>query len=183
MEAAMFEQPILLMTLAMVLSIGIERLMELMRAVEDHLEARRGDMSQWQLKAEKLRDRIELRLEMAKGGEASTFQRVLSVVFRYMSPAPADTPGLLAISADEVRVMSIRLRYKLIAVALGVLFASLFGIDLFALVNQSIHQGTAYTISLPTWLGIILSGISMGFGAAPVHKLIVALERTRMTRR
>lgn len=179
----MMNTPILLMALAIVLSIGIERLMELMRAIEDHVEARRGDMSIWQKKAERLRDRIELRLDLAKGGSPSAFQSVLSSVCQYLSPAPQGTPGLIAISADQVRSMSIRLRYKLIAVLLGVLFAWVFNLDLFALVNMSIHEKDGYSILLPYWLGTTVSGVAMGFGAGPVHKLIDALERARLTRR
>jgi len=179
----MFDQSILLMALAMVLSIGIERLMELMRAVEDHLEARRGDTNKWQAKAERIRDRIEVRLEMAKGAAPSTFQRVLSVVCLYMSPAPQGTTGLIAISADQVRTMSIRLRYKVISIVLGITLAWAFGLDLFVLVNQSIHEKDQYGIKLPSELGTLLSGIAMGFGSGPVHKLIVALERARLTRR
>lgn len=186
----MFNTPILLMVLAMVLAIGIERLMELMRAVEDHLEARRGDMDKWQKKAERLRDRIEVRLEMAKGTDPTVFQRVLSAVCLYLSPSPQGTPGLIAVSADQVRNMSIRLRYKLIAVLLGIFFAWIFSLDLFELVNHQIHKvdqsalpAVDYSITLPSWLGTILSGVAMGFGAGPVHKLIVALERARQTRR
>lgn len=186
----MFNTPILLMVLAMVLAIGIERLMELMRAVEDHLEARRGDMGKWQMKAERLRDRIEVRLEMAKGTDPTVFQRVLSAVCLYLSPAPKGSTGLIAVSADQVRNMSIRLRYKLIAVLLGIFFAWAFKLDLFELVNQMIHEpnqttvlGLNFSIKPSPRLGIILSGIAMGFGAGPVHKLIVALERARQTRR
>lgn len=180
---AMFEEAVLLMALAMVLAIGIERLMELMRAVEDHLEARYGQQVIWQQRAQRLRDRIEQRLELARGGDSVTFMQVLAVVCRYLSPAPPGATGLLVVSADQLRRMTISLRYKLIALLLGVLFATLFNLDLFALVNQSVHQEDGYAIVLPHWLGITLSGIAMGFGAGPVHKLIVALERARLTRR
>lgn len=178
-----FEQPILLMALAIVLSIGIERLLELIRAVEDHYEAQNGTVNRWQRVATKLRDRLEVRLEIAKGGGKSTFQRVLLLAARYLSPAPAGSGALIAISTDRIRTLSIGLMCKVYAVALGIAFAFIFGLDLFALVNASIHQTDGYRIDLPAWLGILLSGIAMGFGASPVHKLITALERVRRTKR
>lgn len=182
--------PVLMLTLAMVLAIGIERILEVMRAVEDHVEALRGDMDKWQKKAELLRDRIEVRLEMAKGCTPTVYQRVLSAVCLHLSPAPKGSTGLIAVSSDQVRNMSIRLRYKLIAVLLGIFFAYVFKLDLFALVNQEIHGanqsailGVDFSIKPSPWLGTILSGFAMGFGAGPVHKFIVALERARQTRR
>lgn len=179
----MFEKPILLMALAIVLSLGIERLLEIIRAVEDYREARNGAVNKWQRIAEKLRDRIEVRLEIAKGAGQSTFQRVLTLACRYLSPAPAGTAGLIAISTDQIRTLSIQLLCKLYGVLLGIGLAFVFKLDLFALVNASIHQTDGYQIILPSWLGIILSGIALGFGASPVHKLIVALERVRNTKR
>ncbi len=178
-----FEKPILMMALAIVLSLGVERLLELLRAIEDFLEARRGSVNKWQRVAEQLRDRIEVRLELAKTAGQSTLHRLLTLAARYLSAAPAGSDGLFAISTDKVRTLTIQFACKLYAVVLGIGLAFVFRLDLFALVNASIHQSDGYQIVLPVWLGTLLSGIALGFGAGPVHKLIVALERARDTRR
>lgn len=178
-----FEKPVLMMALAIVLSLGIERLLELLRAIEDYREARSGTVNRWQRMAEKLRDRIEVRLELAKGGGQTTFQRVLTLAARYFSPAPAGSDGLIAIASDQIRTLTIQLLCKLYAVLLGIALAYAFRLDLFALVNATIHHSDGYRIDLPVWLGTLLSGIAVGFGAGPLHKLISALERARRTTR
>ena len=36
---------------------------------------------------------------------------------------------------------------------------------------------------IPGWLGQVVSGIAIGIGSGPVHKLISALERSRQQRK
>lgn len=179
-----FNRPIVLLAFAMVLAIGIERLLELVRSVFDHLEARQGKLKakEWEDEAEKLRDRIEVRLNNAHGGGAAVLQLVLSVVSRYLSPAPASSGGLFAVSVEQVRSNSIRLRYKLFAIALGVILAFLYDLNIFTLVDQELQREAGRPFMPPAWLGKFVSGAAMGFGAGPVHKLITALEDARRKR-
>jgi hypothetical protein len=206
----MLSEPVLLLALAMFLAIGIERLMELNRALFDHLEAHRGTADRWQKRAEALRDRIELRLDNAATGPEKVFKAVLSVVCRYLSPTDAETgtaiasgdPGLFAIKVDRVREMSVRIFYKLLGIALGIALAFVFNLNIFELVDKALAASVAAGAS-PTpapaepmspamflggldgraWWGTVLSGMAMGFGAGPVHKLIVALEDARRLRK
>ena len=181
----MFAKPVVLLTLAMFLAIGIERLLELVRAVFDHLEARQGKAGaeKWEAAAYKLRNRIEVRLNNARSGGEPALQLVLSIVCRYLGPPSAESGGLIAISVDQVRSASIRLRYKILAVALGIALAFLFQIDVFALVDQELNHEAGRSILVPAWLGIVVSGAVMGFGAGPVHKIITALEEARRLRK
>jgi hypothetical protein len=178
----MFNKPVLLLALAMFLAIGTERLLELVRALLEHLEARGGPGDRWQKKAEALRNRIEVRLDNAGAGKSSPLQMVLSIVCRHLSPAPPESGGLIAIYVEQVRKLSIRVRFKVLAVLSGIGLAFLFGVDIFALVNEQLHGTDGFEIQLPGWLGTVVSGIAMGFGAGPVHKMITALERARGTR-
>lgn len=180
----MLSKPVLLMALAMLLAIGTERLLELVRTLSEHLEARRGTSAseRWQKKAVALRNRIEARLDNACASTPSALQMVLSIVCRYLSPAAPESGGLIAIDANQVRAMSIRVRCKFLAVLLGIGLAFLFQVDVFELVNQELHATDGFTIKLPSWLGKSISGIAMGFGAGPVHKMITALERARRLR-
>lgn len=178
----MFERPILMLALAMILAIGIERMLEVFRAVRDYIESRAEDQDKWMKKTEQLRTRIEARLDNANGKGKSSFHAVLTVVCRYLSPAPEHAGGLMAISVDKVRSLSIKLRYKVAAILLGIGFAFLFQIDIFSLVEQYTKLQKEYeapAILAPSILGMIVSGIAMGFGAGPVHKLITAMERAR----
>lgn len=190
------ETPVLLLTLAMFLALGTERLLELVRAVADHLEARHGSVAKWNRRASQLRDRIEARLDnartdsaawtqqsdKARANAASPMQMALYIVCRYLSPASADTGGLIAIYAQEVRRMSIRVRYKVFAAVFGVAFAFAFDIDVFALVAQESGDG-APLIAPPEALAKAISGLIMGLGAGPVHSVITALERARELRK
>lgn len=179
----LFEQPVLLMAWAIVLSIGIERLLELLRALEDHYEARHGTAAKWHERAERLRDRIEVRLEIAKGAGHATLQRVLTLAARYLSPAPAGSAGLIVISTDQVRTLSISLLCKIYGVVLGIALAYLFRIDLFLLVDAAINHPAPAQLAPATWYGMALSGIAMGLGAGPLHKMITALERVHKAKR
>src|SRR5262245_58979222 len=135
-------KPVVMLALAMFLAIGIERFLERVRALFDHLEAKQGSagLKQWTDEAETLRRRIEVRLNSARAGGAAALQLVLSVVCRYLGPPSAESGGLIAISVQEVRTMSIRLRYKIFAMALGIALAFAFGLDLFALVDIELKR-------------------------------------------
>ena len=180
-----FNQPIVLLALAMFLAIGIERFLELTRAVFDHLEARKGEVGakKWDDRAKNLRNRIEARLDNVRGGGAAALRLVLSVVSSHLSPAPADSGGLFAVSVDQYRSASIRLHYKLYAILLGVLVAFLYDLNIFALVDLELQREAGRAILLPAWLGKIVSGAAMGLGSGPVHKLITALEDARRKRK
>src|SRR5262249_3213269 len=154
-------KPVVMLALAMFLAIGIERFLELARALFDHLEAKQGSagLEKWTDEAETVRRRIEVRLNSAREGGAAALQLVLSLVCRYLGPPSAESGGLVAISVAEVRAMSIRLRYKFFAVALGIALAFAFGLDIFALVNDQLQSEAGHPITLPWWLGTIVTGV------------------------
>lgn len=183
MSTEMLTEPVLLLTLAMFLAIGTERLLEVIRALSEHIEARRGPSDYWQKKAEALRNRIEVRLDNANGGAGPALRLVLTIVCQQLSPASAASGGLMAIDVARVRTMSTRVRYKLYAILIGVVLAFIFQLDVFALVNRELGTAGGFGITLPGWLGMLISGVAMGFGAGPVHKIITALEQARTTRK
>jgi len=178
----MFSKPVLLMALAIFLAVGTERLVELIRALVDHLEARGNPGARWQTRAEALRDRIEARLNNAGAGSYSILKMALGIVCRDLSPAAPETGGLIAVYADRVRATTVRVSAKLVGILLGVGLASIFGLDMFALVRAELPETGKSMVEFPGWLGTIATGIAMGLGAGPVHKLITALERARRTR-
>lgn len=180
----MIDKPVLLLSLAMFFAIGTERLLELLRSLFDHLEAKGMGPDNWPERAEALRRRIQIRLDNARVGDATTFNLVLAVVSRYLCPADARQGGLFAISVDQLRSTTIRVRYTLLAVALGLGLAVLFDLDLFRLVNQESSGAKAGTLpfSAPGWLGLVITGVVMGLGSGPVHGFIRALEKARRKR-
>lgn len=181
----MLSKPILLLALAMILATGIERLLELIRAIWDYFESKNGHYKdKWNKRAEQLRKHIEKRLDNAKSDNQMAFNAVLTIVTRYLSVNPNNANGTLAISVDKVRATGIRLRYMILAVALGIFFAFIFQIDIIELVRISTARKPEAMNDINTSAqGIVLSGIAMGFGAGPVHKLITAMERARRSRK
>ena len=177
------EQSVLLLSLAILLAIGVERLMEIMRSIHDYVEARSDKNKKWKEKAESLRDLIEMRLDNAKQGDQKSFNIVLLLVSRYLSPASSQEGGLIAVSTDKLRKMQIKIRYKIVAIVLGIALAWLFCIDMFQLVEDSVDDPSWIDSMVPPWLGITITGIAIGFGAGPMHKIITALERARDTRK
>lgn len=181
----MLTRPVLLLALAMILATGIERLLELIRAIWDYFESNNDSYEKkWRERTEKLREHIEKRLDNAKTGDQMAFNAVLTIITRHLSVNPKNANGTLAISVDKVRTASIRLRYKTLAIAMGIAFAFIFQIDIIELVRISTAKNPeAVNAICATTNGMIISGIAMGFGAGPVHKLITAMERARRFRK
>ena len=178
----MIQHSALLLALAIFLAIGVERLLEIVRSIQDYSDAR-SSTDKWNQKAESMRDVIEQRLDAAKRGDIGYFNLQLLLVQRYLAPAPPGQKSPVAVSADQLRKDSIKLRYKIAALLLGVLLAWLFHLNVFELVKESVEQTGWFDSIVPGWMGICLTGMAMGFGSGPVHKLITALERSRDTRR
>lgn len=176
------QDSVLLLALAIFLAIGVERLLEIARSIQDYYDAR-SSTDKWNLKAESVRDAVEQRLDAAKRGDAGFFNLQLMLLQRYLVPAWPDQKGLVAVSADSLRGDGIKLRYKIAALLLGVLLAALFNLNAFELVKESMKQPGWFDSIVPPWLGTGLTGIAMGFGSGPVHKIITALERARDSRR
>lgn len=174
-------KPFLLLGLAMILAIIIERLLEIAKSIYDYIEACSNSTERWTERAEQLRNRLEVRLDNAKAGNGRDFDLVVAMASRYLSVSGPSQSGLWAVSTDKVRAITIKAWFKTIAIILGIFCAWLFDIDILKLVELSLeNKEPTYQSS---WFGILMAGIAMGFGAGPMHKLIAALEKARGLRR
>jgi hypothetical protein len=86
------------------------------------------------------------------------------------------------LSADVVRAAAVRTASKVIGVVLGIAFAFWQDVDLVALYHGLARDGTAKVCGLEHVLHVTLSGVALGLGAGPVHKLITAIERANKKR-
>ena len=191
MNSDMLTMPVTLLGLALLLAMLIERILEVARSAMDYFEAKAntkalpGDVNKWTKKAEVIRNTIELRLDAAKNGNPQDFNLVMRLLTWYIKKNDAGGGGAFVISADKIRSLSLTLRCKTIAVILGVVFAALLQIDVLELVRLSqilASKPDLLVIYQPQWYGIVLAGISMGFGAGPLHMIITALEKARKGR-
>ncbi len=185
MNSDILTMPVTLLGLALLLAMLIERVLEIVRSTVDYFEAKSGNAGKWTKKAETIRNNIELRLDAAKAGNPQDFSLVMRLLTWYINRNESAVGGAFVISVDKIRMLTLKVRCKMIAVVLGLVFAALLQIDLFELVRLSqILAADPNTIIdyQPRWYGIVLAGISMGFGAGPLHKIITALEKARKGR-
>ena len=80
-----------------------------------------------------------------------------------------------------IRQVFTRAAAKILGMIFGVLLAYLFQIDLIAYVNPD-FTGAAPVTDYHFTLQIFVSGLAIGLGAAPVHKVITTIEKARKKR-
>lgn len=193
MNSDTLTMPVILLGLALLLAMLIERVLEIVRGTADYFEAKAeakageepGHVGKWTKKAMAIRNNIELRLDAAKAGNPQNFELVMRLLTWYIKRNDAGGGGAFVISADKIRALTLKVRYKAIAVVLGVAFALLLQIDVLELVQLSqdlVAKPELPVVYEPKWYGMLLAGISMGFGAGPLHKIITALEKARKGR-
>lgn len=176
-------KPVLLLGLAMILALIIERLLEIVKSIYDHIDARLNSTDRWTERAKQLRDRLEIRLDNAKAGNGHDFDLIRAMASRYLSASGPNQSGLWAISTDKVRATTTKAWFKTIAIIFGIVCAWLLDIDVLKLVELSLQKTEATGTYESSWFGILMAGIAMGLGAGPMHKLIAALEKARGLRR
>lgn len=173
------QAPILLLGMALLFALAIERLIEILKAVYKHLDANLNFSRVWTKRAEKVRDKLEARLDHAKLSDGQSLDVVLSLSSRYLADPALDGSNKLVICADKVREMGMKVRYKGLGVALGMLISFSLELDVFALLEviQASQQINPEIIPYaPHCFGMLVMGIGMGLGAGPMQKMISALE-------
>ena len=170
-----------LFTLVLALSLVIERVLEILKASFDLIDNHLNKASYWTRKTLKLKNRLEHKLrifEYIEPEKASIImQRFRSMLLNGQSGYSGMIPVL---SADLVRVVKLKIQLKLIAIALGIFLALSLKIDLVEIWQTAAQEASLLKIriDIPT-IRMIFSGIIMGLGSGPVHKVITSLERKR----
>jgi hypothetical protein len=166
-------------TVALALTFVIERLLELLKSAYDLAEARWRWHEVWNREARRLRSFAEHRLRAfsylepsAVAGALGRFSETL------LGPEAGHTGTVPILSADLVRAVWVRLFAKLIGMILGIVLANVFLVDLIAVWENPEHPLAAFNANR-VWL----TGIALGLGSGPVHKLITTIERHRDRRR
>lgn len=178
---------LILLTSAIFFALVIERIMEIAMCIYDYIESKCDWGTFWNRQAVNIRERLQNRLEKAKADKAhkDIFEYLAS---RYVNNDHPGYAGAPVISADTVRAFAVKGISKIIASILGIGIAYCLEINVFTLIAKWTASTSAvslglFEVSLPNSLGYILTGIMMGFGSGPMHKFIVALERSRQNRK
>jgi hypothetical protein len=172
-------------TLVFALSLLIERLIEVLKSGYDWLDSHFHWYHQWTRRAQAFKAFVEQRRSLFElidpKAEAAFMSRMSDVLLQRPAGGTGQIP---VVSGDLVRQVHIRVAARVIGMALGIALAHWQGLDLLAL-YQAVSTG-AIKWSLDkvppdwrSWLGLTLTGVAIGLGSAPVHKIITTIERKR----
>lgn len=185
---------LVLITSALFIAMVIERILEIVMATYTLFEIKCGWFNFWNCRAIHLQKRLHdfniNNLSATEKSKKTSFQlaqireRVIGTLLARLKiddPAYTDVASL---SVAKLRHFCIKFSLKVLGSLLGIIIAVLVNIDMFALISQLLKQPPS---SAPSqWLILlhqILTGIAMGLGAGPLHKIITALEKAKQKRK
>lgn len=174
-------------TLALALSLLIERFLEVLKSITDLLDSRYDWYKFWNRRTASLRDKLEHRLNVFEyvrpETAASVLNRAKSIFLKTPDKEITNAP---VISGDLVRAFYIKVIFKVVAIALGIGLAFWFNVDLVAIWTDAKDPNkppSFIDIDIRSeTLRIIFTGVALGLGSGPVHKIIVAIEDRRKQR-
>lgn len=180
------QNAIILLAGSLFIALFIERLLELLKALHDVREAKESRYQHWNKLSQQIANQLYHRLNQSNNSKYENFH--IKLVSQYLFSEHPDYQGTHLISANKVRTIFVKYLAKVLGITLGIGFCLLTELNIFVLVKAA----TPPTETVPELfnsqfltnnLGVVLSGVMMGLGAAPMHKFIVALERARQKRK
>lgn len=166
------------------LALIIERILEVLKGAYDVLEARTGGVARWNAHAEKVQRRLHFlvtkdRAEAGRSGPALGV--LLRTVLRRLRPAGAG-PDEHIIDAGRLRRAYVKNVMKALSVVAGICVALAADLNLFELVDRMLDVGTGERGRLTHLGGTLLTGLAIGLGSGPLHKIITSIEKAKQQR-
>jgi hypothetical protein len=172
-----------LFALALAMALLIERLLEILKALYDLLDSKRDWYKFWTGRARRFAENLENRLRIFEYVEpkkaAEVLRRFNDLILNEQGGYAGEVPVL---SGNLVRTLHVKVATKIVGIGLGIGVAFWSGIDLVSIWNEA-AKGGAWELKIASWLRFILTGIAIGLGASPLHKIITTIERRREKRR
>lgn len=171
----------------LLLALLVERVMEVLMSAWEYAEWRQAMHRFWNRRARRLQRQFETQ------AHRNVFTRVLSLtpIARQARAYTRADDGLhrgnlVIIDGTLVRRVAVSVGARTVASVLGVLLCWVASINFVELI-QAVATEPDTTLSnllggIPAWLQITISGILIGMGAEPVHRIIQNLERRREQR-
>ena len=178
-----------LFTIVLALSLAVERLLEVLKSVYDLLDSRLDWHHFWTRRTNKIRDRLEHRLRIFEYVEPEAAQRALRRFSEVLSEdQTAQNSSVPVLSGDLVRTAAVKSGLKIIGILVGVGLAFLLNIDLLSVLEkvevaswpskEIFEKGPLST----DWVRYVVTGIGIGLGSGPIHKIIVRVENAQKKR-
>jgi len=167
-------------TLILALSLLIERLLELLKTFYDMLDSRFNWHTFWTKRAHRLRQCLEKRVYVLEYVDPKARTAALRLFRDVLLNGTGRHSGVIPIiSGDMVRVIGVRTISKLFGMGLGIMLALWFDIDLVAIWHEASGRLVSYQGNFYEELRKVISGMVIGLGSGPVHKVIIIIERQR----
>lgn len=158
------------------LALLIERFLEVLKSVYDFIDLRMGMDSYWTRKALELQNKLEANIKaLEKGNHERIAGLVREVADKLIG---GGDNGVITISGDLVRATTVRFAAKLVAIFLGVGLALCFKLDIISVWQSALPDKLPVSgFQLGTVSKEILTGIALGLGSGPMHKIITTIEK------
>ncbi|MCK5738025.1 hypothetical protein KAH55_02545 [bacterium] len=150
----------------------LERFIEFMLSILAFCEPRLSRFYWWI--ARRLKSWLNRKLALKKD-DARSIQFVVNVVKSVLLKKRVAAGEPIFIQVDFIRTLVIRVLTQAIAILLGITVAFGTHMNVIELVNSL----ALTNIHLPSWLGMLLTGILIGSGTSPVHSLIKGVEHRK----
>lgn len=172
-------------TLALALSLLIERFLEVLKSLLDLLDSRNDWCKVWDGITKWLRNKLEKRLKIFEYVDTKVAARVLhrvrGMLLKEQDENLSNAPIL---SGDLVRAFCTKIAFKVVGVGAGIGLAFWFNIDLLKIWQDAAVDSSWLKINIQSEpVRIAFTGVVLGLGSSPVHKIITAIERRREKQR
>ena len=170
-----------LFALALALSLLVERFLEILKATYDLLDSRFDWHRYWTKKTFRLKNTLENRLKVfeyvSTKKAATALQRVKDMMLNEQGGYSGEIPVL---AGDLVRAVSIKVLFKFIGILVGIGLAFWLNLDIVKVWQEASVEGSKFNFAVSSsTLRIILTGITIGLGSGPMHKIITTMEKRR----
>jgi hypothetical protein len=156
----------------------IERAIEVLKAGYDLLDSYLDFAKFWTRKTRQTGAYMEKQLRKFEFVDA---KRSAAIFNRFhdllLGPSAGYNGTVPMLCGDLMRAVYVKIGSKVVGTAIGVIIAFSLDFDLLAAA-----QGQPFTALVPTFKGMLLTGIAMGLGTGPMHKLIRVVEKKRESR-
>lgn len=150
----------------------IERALEVLKVVYDMLDSKFDMYRFWTRRTVATQHYIQHRLHVFEyvdvKASAAIFNRFNELL---LGPGHGYTGTVPMLCGDLVRAVWVRLSCKILGVFMGIALAFALQLDVVEGARSAQYQHT--------FAGMLLTGVAMGLGSGPVHKLIRLLEKKR----
>ncbi len=167
--------------LVLLLALLVERAMEVIMVTWDLIEQRTKAHKYWNRRTHRLKnalaDAIDERMKEGKLASLTIRRRVR----QYTNAQSGFHPGkTIVFSSKKVRRVFVRTVVFFVTSGLGILVCFLAGVNLIEIVTEALAPQTIQIFNaIGPDLQTIISGLVIGLGSEPVHRLIKRLEQAK----